>query len=175
MYGAMFYMYVCTGLFTCIYMYIHIHMYTVRTYRYTHVLTGTGMYRCLHARLCSVHLQVPSHKSARVKVQYAANHLQPSTATLLLVPRGGRGSSGTAMAFTLKGTVTGAKPQVQCTLGTYMYTHVHACSLGRWMYMYMYIHTYMYVIYYKQRDRLIRVFGVLLHVAYYTTRYHKAY
>ena len=150
------------------------------------------MYRCLHARLCSVHLQVPSHKSARVEVQYAANHLQPSTAILLLVPRGGRGSSGTAMAFTLKGIVNGAKPQVRtvhtANCSTYMYIHVHACSLGRWMYMYhtsifdeihsttyMYIHTYMYVIYYKQRDRLIRVFGVLLHVAYYTTRYHKAY
>ena len=114
-------------------MYVHVytHTHVHCTYRYTHILTGTGMYRCLHTRLCSVHLQVPSHKSARVEVQYAANHLQPSTATLLLVPRGGRGSSGTAMAFTLKGTVTGAKPQVQCTLAIV----VHTCT-----YMYMYIH-----------------------------------
>ena len=89
--------------------------------------------RCLHARLCSVHLQVPSHKSARVEVQYAANHLQPSIATLLLVPRGGRGSSGTAMAFTLKGTVTGAKPQVR-TVHTANCSTYSTCTCT---YMYM--------------------------------------
>jgi len=58
------------------------------------------------------HTQLPGHQHTSVDVSFSARHLVPSSATLLLVTRGGRATAGATLAFTLQASVTGANPQV---------------------------------------------------------------
>lgn len=61
---------------------------------------------------CLTHAQLPGRQHTTVDVRFSAQRLLPSSATLLLVARGGTATGGTTLAFTLQATVTRANPQV---------------------------------------------------------------
>ena len=170
-------------------MYLHVYTHTHVHCTYLQVYTYTYRYRYVQVFTCtSVLCTFAGAQPQECQGRSAVRSKPPPALHCHTAPGAQRGAWQLWHCYGLHtegnchwSQATGTVHTGNCS--TYMYIHVHTCSLGRWMYIfdeihsttYMYIHTYMYVIYYKQRDRLIRVFGVLLHVAYYTTRYHKAY
>ena len=77
-------------------------IFTTHLHTHTHVSTLTYL----------THAQLPGRQHTTVEVRFSARRLLSSSATLLLVARGGTATGGTTLAFTLKATVTGANPQV---------------------------------------------------------------
>ena len=114
----------------------HTHTHTSHTRTHTHACTHTHTHTHTHTPhthtfyiQCNMHtsathtysvqtllIQIGGRKSGSIEVEFRGRQIRPCDAVLLLVAESGRGTSGTSVAFHLQGRVTGALPQVQCTI-----------------------------------------------------------